>query len=31
MIHGIISVGGLYLLLGFEVVMGVAERVISFF
>ncbi len=31
MIHGILSVGGLYLLLGIEVVVGVAERVISLF
>lgn len=31
MIHGIISVGGLYLLLGLEVVIDVAERVISLF
>lgn len=31
MIHSIIAVGGLYLMLGIEVVMGVAERVISLF
>lgn len=31
MIHGIIAVGGLYLILGIEVAMGVAERVISLF
>ena len=31
MIHGIIAVGGLYLMLSIEVAMSVAERVISLF
>lgn len=31
MIHGILSVGGLYLLFGISAVVEVAERVISLF
>lgn len=31
MIHGIIAVGGLYALLGIQIVAGIAERVIGLF